>query len=53
MQAHESDGAVLHWTHRLVWCIHCQYEYQQDYGGDYSCELCGQENYYVLETYFY
>ena len=51
--AHESEGAVVIWTHRLVWCIHCKYEYEQKHGGDYSCPACGQEdNYYVLEEYF-
>lgn len=50
---HESDGALGHWTHRLVFCVHCGHRSQQDYGGDYRCPACKAENFYVLETYYY
>ena len=52
MMAHEEDGMVQEWTHRLVFCRHCKFQYEQKFGGDDSCPACGDENYYVLEEYF-
>lgn len=49
---HESDGSMGHWIRRLVFCIHCRFEYEQNYGKDYYCPACGADNYYVLEEYF-
>ena len=50
---HEEDGMVQEWTHRLVFCRHCKYEYEQVKDEYYSCPACGsEENYYVLEEYF-
>ena len=53
MAQHEGEGAVSIWTHRLVFCRHCKYEYEQVKDEDYSCPACGyEENYYVLEEYY-
>lgn len=51
---HESDGAMIPvWTHRLVFCRHCQFRYEQIARGDMDCPKChAKESYYVVETYY-
>ena len=49
---HEEAGAVVIWTHRLVFC-RCKFYFEQINGGSYACPVCGQDNdYYVLDEYF-
>ena len=51
---HESDGAILHWTKRILLCWDCASEYEQEWGKSADCPVCGRtgNEYDLLEEFY-